>query len=305
MIGYLARRSTYNVVVLIGVLFIVHALLLMSGDPATALLPLNATPEQKAQLRGELGLDDPLPVQFVKFLGRAVRGDFGVSQRQGIPALELVFDRLPATMALGGLALAISLVVGLTLGAAAALRPNTWIDHVARTIAALGSAVPQFWLGLMLMLTVGVRLGWLPISGSGSLRHLILPAITVATPAIPAITRIFRSSLLGVVERDYVRTARAKGLSGARIFRKHIVRNAALPALTVVGFQVSAILSSALVAEVIFAYPGMGRLAATAVGTRDLAVVQAFVFLASAVVLVTNMLVDLAYALLDPRVRVR
>lgn len=305
MLRFLVRRSAYNVVVLIGVLFVVNALLLMSGDPATALLPLNATEAQKELIRADLGLDKPLPLQFIDFLGRAVQGDFGQSHSQGGQALDIVLDRLPTTLKLGGLALAIALVVGLTLGAAAALRPNTWIDHVSRTIAALGSAVPQFWVGLMLMLVFGVRFGWLPISGSGGIEYLIMPAITVALPTIPPITRIFRSSLLGVVERDYIRTARAKGLSGTRIFRKHIARNAALPVLTVVGFQVSSILSSALVAEVIFAYPGMGRLAATAVSTRDLAVVQAFVFLASAVVLVTNMLVDLGYAVLDPRVRMR
>lgn len=305
MLRFLLRRSAYNVVVLIGVLFVVNALILMAGDPATALLPLNATEAQKAQIRADLDLDKPLPVQFAKFLGRAVQGDFGRSHSQGEGALGLVFDRLPTTLQLGGVALVFALVVGLALGAAGALRPNTWVDHVSRAIAALGSAIPQFWMGLMLMLVLGVRFGWLPISGSGGLQYLILPGITVALPTIPPITRIFRSSLLGVVERDYIRTARAKGLNGTRIFRKHVLRNASLPVLTVIGFQVSSILSSALVAEVIFAYPGMGRLAATAVSTRDISVVQAFVFLASAVVLVTNMLVDLGYAVLDPRVRMR
>lgn len=305
MLRFLVRRSAYNVVVLIGVLFVVNALLLMAGDPATALLPLNATEEQKQRIRADLDLDKPLPLQFLSFLGRAVRGDFGRSHSQGEGALGIVFDRLPTTLQLGGIALLMALVVGLALGAAAALKPNTWVDHLSRTIAAFGSAVPQFWVGLMLMLLLGVRFGWLPISGTGGVEYLIMPAITVALPTIPPITRIFRSSLLGVVERDYIRTARAKGLSGTRIFRKHIARNASLPVLTVVGFQVSSILSSALVAEVIFAYPGMGRLAATAVSTRDLSVVQAFVFLASSVVLITNMLVDLGYALLDPRVRVR
>jgi ABC-type dipeptide/oligopeptide/nickel transport system permease component len=155
------------------------------------------------------------------------------------------------------------------------------------------------------MLLFGVRFGWLPISGSGDARHLILPGLTIALSVLPAIVRIFRSSLLGVIDRDYIRTARSKGLSSSRIFRKHVLRNASLPLLTVIGFQISSILSSALVAEVIFAYPGMGRLASQAVATRDLAVIQVFVLLASIVVLVCNMLIDLSYALLDPRVRVR
>lgn len=302
---YLLRRAGYSVLVLLGVLFVVNALVLMAGDPATALLPIDATPEMRNRLEAELGLDRPLPVQFLHFLGRVVQGDFGESQSQGGSALQLVIDRLPATLELGVVALVMSLLIGLPLGGLAGLRPNSAVDHVARLLAALSQAIPAFWLGLMLMLLVGVRLGWLPISGSGGFSYLILPALTVALSVMPAIVRIFRSSLLGVIDRDYIRTARAKGLSGSRIFRKHIVRNASLPVLTVVGFQVSSILSSALVAEVIFAYPGMGRLASQAVATRDIAVIQAFVFLASVIVLVTNMLVDLAYALLDPRVRVR
>ncbi len=305
MTRFLLRRTLYSVMVLIGVLFVVNALVLMAGDPATALLPIDATPEMRDRLEAELGLDQPLPIQFLHFLGRALQGDFGESQSQGGSALQLVIDRLPATLELGLVALMLSLLIGLPLGGLAGLRPNSLIDHVARLFAALSQAIPAFWLGLVLMLLVGVRLGWLPISGRGGFSYLILPALTIALSVMPAIVRIFRSSLLGVIDRDYIRTARAKGLSGPRIFRKHIARNASLPVLTVVGFQVSSILSSALVAEVIFAYPGMGRLASQAVATRDIAVIQAFVFLSSVIVLVTNMVVDLSYALLDPRVRVR
>jgi peptide/nickel transport system permease protein len=302
---FLLRRTISSVLVLIGVLFVVHALILLAGDPTSGLLPVDATPEMRERLRDDLGLDEPVPIQFVQFLGRAVQGDFGESHAQGGSALDVVLQRLPATLALGVTSLLISLAIGIPLGALSGLRPNSVFDYVARFLAALSQAIPTFWLGLMLMLLFGVRFGWLPISGSGDARHLILPGLTIALSVLPAIVRIFRSSLLGVIDRDYIRTARSKGLSSSRIFRKHVLRNASLPLLTVIGFQISSILSSALVAEVIFAYPGMGRLASQAVATRDLAVIQVFVLLASIVVLVCNMLIDLSYALLDPRVRVR
>jgi peptide/nickel transport system permease protein len=302
---FLLRRTISSVLVLIGVLFVVHALILLAGDPTSGLLPVDATPEMRERLRDDLGLDEPVPIQFVQFLGRAVQGDFGEFHAQGGSALDVVLQRLPATLALGVTSLLISLAIGIPLGALSGLRPNSVFDYVARFLAALSQAIPTFWLGLMLMLLFGVRFGWLPISGSGDARHLILPGLTIALSVLPAIVRIFRSSLLGVIDRDYIRTARSKGLSSSRIFRKHVLRNASLPLLTVIGFQISSILSSALVAEVIFAYPGMGRLASQAVATRDLAVIQVFVLLASIVVLVCNMLIDLSYALLDPRVRVR
>lgn len=305
MTRFIIRRTIYGVLVMVGVLFVANSLLLASGDPARALLPLDATPEQLAQVRSDLGLDDPRPIQFLKFLGRAVQGDFGASQNYDRPALDVVAERLPATLELGVVALAFALLVGLPLGAVAALRKGSWLDHLSRAIAAFGQAIPGFWVGLMLLLVFGERLRWLPTSGSGSFKYLILPALTIALPVIPVIVRIFRSSLLGVLNRDYVRTARAKGLAGSRIFRRHVVRNSSLPVLTVVGFQVGSIISGALVAEVIFAYPGMGRLAYQAVSSRDLAVVQVFVVFVSALVIVTNLLLDLSYALLDPRVRVR
>lgn len=305
MATFVLRRLGYSILVLLGVMFIVNALVLISGDPARAMLPIDATPAQVERLRTDLGLDDPLPIQFSKFVGRAAQGDFGMSHSQNRPALDLVTERLVPTLKLGGLGLAFTLVIGIPLGALAALRKGTWIDHLARSVAALGQAIPAFWLGLMMLLILGVQFRLLPISGSGSWKHLVMPAFTIAVPIIPAVVRIFRSSLIGVLERDYVRTARAKGLSSSRVFRKHVARNASLPVLTVIGFQVGAIMSGALVAEVIFAYPGMGRLAYQAVTNRDIAVVQVFVVFVSVIVLMTNLLIDLAYALLDPRVRVR
>ena len=305
MARFLLRRLSYNVLVLVGVLFFVHGLLLATGDPAASLLPIDAGAEALEAVQKKHGLDDPLPVQFVKFVGRAAQGDFGDSWQHSRPALDLILERAPASMRLGLVGLGIALAVGTPLGALAALRKGTWIDQSARFVAVMGQATPGFWLGIMLLLILGVQLELLPISGSGDWRHLVMPGIVIALPTIPSIVRIFRSSLIGVLERDYVRTARAKGLGGLRVFRRHVTRNASIPVITVISFEVGAILSGALIAEVIFAYPGVGRLAYIAILGRDLALVQAYVVVVSVVVLTTNMLLDLTYALIDPRVRVR
>ena len=305
MARFILRRLSYNVLVLIGVLFFVHGLLLATGDPAASLLPIDAGAEALDAVREKHGLNDPVPVQFVKFVGRVAQGDFGNSWQHSRPALDLILERAPASLRLGLVGLGIALVVGIPLGALAGIKKGTWMDQAARFVAVLGQATPGFWLGIMLLLILGVRLELLPISGRGDWRHLVMPGIVIALPTIPSIVRIFRSSLIGVLERDYVRTARAKGLGGLRVFRRHVTRNASIPVITVISFEVGAILSGSLIAEVIFAYPGVGRLAYVAILGRDLALVQAYVVVVSVVVLTTNMLLDLTYALVDPRVRVR
>ena len=305
MARFILRRLSYNVLVLIGVLFFVHGLLLATGDPAASLLPIDAGAEALDAVREKHGLNDPVPVQFVKFVGRVAQGDFGNSWQHSRPALDLILERAPASLKLGLVGLGIALVVGIPLGALAGIKKGTWMDQAARFVAVLGQATPGFWLGIMLLLILGVRLELLPISGRGDWRHLVMPGIVIALPTIPSIVRIFRSSLIGVLERDYVRTARAKGLGGLRVFRRHVTRNASIPVITVISFEVGAILSGSLIAEVIFAYPGVGRLAYIAILGRDLALVQAYVVVVSVVVLTTNMLLDLTYALVDPRVRVR
>ena len=305
MARFILRRLSYNVLVLLGVLFFVHGLLLATGDPAASLLPIDAGAEALEAVQEKHGLNDPLPVQFVKFVGRVAQGDFGNSWQHSRPALDLILERAPASLRLGLVGLGIALVVGTPLGALAAIKKGTWIDQSARFVAVMGQATPGFWLGIMLLLILGVQLELLPISGAGDWRHLVMPGIVIALPTIPSIVRIFRSSLIGVLERDYVRTARAKGLGGLRVFRRHVTRNASIPVITVISFEVGAILSGALIAEVIFAYPGVGRLAYIAILGRDLALVQAYVVVVSVLVLTTNMLLDLTYALIDPRVRVR
>ena len=305
MLRFLVRRMLHSILVLLGVLFVVHGLLLLTGDPTAALLPPDADEEVRENLRQKHGLDDPFPVQYVKFVGRAVRGDFGDSFRQARPAFEFVSEKAGETIKLGAVGLAISLAVGGPLGALSALRKGTWIDRTARMVAAMGQAIPDFWLGIMLILILGVNLNWLPISGSGDWRHLVMPGLVVALPTLPAVVRIYRSSLIGVLDRDYVRAARARGLNGTQVFGRHVARNAAIPIVTVLAFEVGSIMSGALIAEVIFAYPGMGRVAYQAIINRDIAVVQAYVFMVSLIVVTTNMLLDIAYSMLDPRVRVR
>lgn len=305
MIRFLLRRLAFNLLVLLGVLFVVHGLLLLTGDPAAAYLPLDAKQEDIVALRSRLGLDDPYPIQFAKFVGRVAQRDFGDSFRQNRPAMGLVWERVPETLTLGAVGLAISTVIGAPLGAIAALRKDTWVDRSARFTAVLGQAAPDFWVGLILLLVLGVLLRWLPTSGIGGWRHLVMPGLVIALPTIPILVRIFRSSILGVLDQNYIRTARAKGLNGRQVFRSHIMRNAAIPVVTVTSFEVARVLSGALIAEVIFAYPGMAQLAYTAILNRDMAVVQAFVLVVSVVVITTNMLLDLCYALLDPRVRIR
>ena len=305
MIRFLLRRLAFNLLVLLGVLFVVHGLLLLTGDPAAAYLPLDAKQEDIVALRGRLGLDDPYPIQFAKFVGRVAQRDFGDSFRQNRPAMGLVWERVPETLTLGAVGLAVSTVIGAPLGAIAALRKDTWVDRSARFTAVLGQAAPDFWVGLILLLVLGVLLRWLPTSGIGGWRHLVMPGLVIALPTIPILVRIFRSSILGVLDQNYIRTARAKGLNGRQVFRSHIMRNAAIPVVTVTSFEIARVLSGALIAEVIFAYPGMAQLAYTAILNRDMAVVQAFVLVVSVVVITTNMLLDLCYALLDPRVRIR
>lgn len=304
MVAFLARRLIYNAFVLVGVAFIVYALVLLASDPARALLPVTAPPDVVEAFRRAQGYDQPVPVQFARFLGRAVVGDFGLSTRFGEPALGIVLERVPATLLLGGLGLAVATALALPLGAVAALRRGTWIDHSVRTVATLGQAIPNFVVAQVLILVVAV--GWraLPVSGAGTPAHLVLPALVVGLSSAPGLARILRSSLLEVYGRDYIRTAYAKGLRERAVLLRHALRNAAIPVVTFLAFDVAAILSGVVIVERIFAYPGMGLLAIQAITNRDLPVIQAFVFVSGTVIVTTNLALDLVYGVLDPRIRV-
>lgn len=302
MRAYLLRRLLYAVFVIFGVSIIVFLLVRLTGDPAGLMLPLDATAAEVAQLRETLGFDRPLPVQYVEFVARAVQGDFGVSTRHQQPAMDMVLGRLPATLQLMGLSLLIALLVAVPMGILSALLPDSVVDRFGVVLALVGQAVPNFFLGIVLILFFSVTLNWLPSSGRGGFEHLILPALTLGTAAAAFINRLLRSSLREVLATDYVRTARAKGRSWPVTVLRHALRNAAIPVVTVVGIQIIQLFGGAIVTETVFAYPGAGLLLVQSLGNRDIPVIQAFVMLVALVVVLVNLAVDLVYGLLDPRI---
>lgn len=301
--GFLVRRGLYNVFVLLGVSFLTFGLIFMTGDPAAALLPLGTPAEQIETFRRQMGFDRPLLVQYGDFLWRAVQGDFGMSLRHREGAMLLVVERLPATLKLTGAGMVVALLVSMPLGILAATNRGSWIDHLARLVALLGQTVPGFWLAVMLILVFNVRLKWFPISGADDWRSLVLPAIVVAATPIGSLTRLLRSSLTEVLTKDYVRTGYAKGLSDGAVLIRHALKNALIPVVTMLALQIGYLFGGTVVAEVVFAYPGMGRLAVQAITNRDIAVIQAFVMVTAALVVTLNMLLDVVYTLIDPRIR--
>jgi peptide/nickel transport system permease protein len=304
MVGFLGRRLAYNALVLVGVAFVVYALVLLTSDPARALLPPTTPPEVIEAFRRAHGYDRPFIVQFALFLSRAVVGDFGNSIRYGEPALGVVLERVPATLALSITGLAIALAIAVPLGVAAAMREGTWIDGVARGVIVTGSAVPNFVVAQVLILVVAVGLRALPVSGAGTPAHLVLPGLVVGLASSAGLVRILRSSLLDVFGREYIRTAYGKGLGERAVVIRHAIRNAAIPVVTFLAFDVASILSGVVIVERVFAYPGMGLLATQAVTNRDLPLIQAFVFVSALTIVTANVLLDLAYVALDPRIRV-
>lgn len=300
---YLFQRLVQGLFVLLGVFTIVFALTFVSGDPAAALAPLNTTAEELARFRQSRGLDRPVPVQYADFLTRAVQGDFGESFRYHEPAMRVVLERAPATLRLTAVAVLFSLLISIPLGVLAALHHDRAIDAIARLLALIGQSVPSFLLGIILILIFAVGLRWLPSSGAAGWQSLILPGITVGGFSAAVLARVLRSSMLEVLGQEYIRTAYAKGLRDRVVLMRHALKNAALPFTTLLGLQVGFLLSGAVVAETIFSYPGMGRLAVEAISTKDIPVIQSFVTLTAAIVVVVNLLVDLVYRRLDPRIR--
>ena len=300
---YLIRRVGRTLFVLWGISTLVFVVMRLSGDPAVLLLPQEASREDVQRLRHELGLDDPFLVQYGRFLGQAVTGNFGESLRHKEPAMQLVRAHLWATLELACAAFVIATVVAVPLGILAALRPNRLSDHVVMSLALLGQSAPTFWIGIMLMLIFGLGLRWFPIGGRGTLGHLVLPAVTLGAFAMASIARLTRSALLDVIRLDYITTARAKGVSEWGVIGRHALKNAAIPVVTIMGLQFGTLLGGAVVTETVFAWPGIGRLAIQGIYNRDYPVVQASVFVAAAFFVVINFLVDLLYTCLDPRIR--
>jgi peptide/nickel transport system permease protein len=301
--AYLAQRVVHGLFVLLGVTAVVFGLTFLTGDPASVLVPLDSSQAEIDRVRHAMGLDQPVPVQYVEFLGRAIHGDFGDSFRNHSPALPLVLERIPATLKLSSVALVFALLISVPLGTVAALHHNGRLDLLARMLALLGQSIPAFWLAIVLILVFAVHLHWLPSSGGDSWQSLLLPAFTVGAASAAALARLLRGSLIDVLTHDYVRTAYAKGLSRRATLVEHALKNAAIPFLSFVALQFVFVLSNAVVVESIFAYPGMGRLAVEAISTRDVPVIQAFVTVAAIAVVVVNIVVDVASARLDPRIR--
>jgi peptide/nickel transport system permease protein len=302
---FLVRRLLQSLVVLFGVSFVVFAILFLTGDPALVLLPPDASAEDVRRFREVMGFNDPFLVQYGRFLKGALRGDFGQSIRHGEPAFTLVLERMPATFELAGAALALALCLSVPAGIVSAVRRNSVLDYVATVVALFGQSLPTFWLGIMLILVFSVQFHLLPSSGRGTLEHLVLPAVTLGLFTTARITRLTRSGMLEVLNQDYIRTARAKGVSDPPVVWKHALKNAAIPIVTIIGIELGTLLGGSVITETIFAWPGVGRLSVQAIANRDYPVVQAAVFLLATTFVVVNLVVDVAYTYLDPRIRLR
>jgi peptide/nickel transport system permease protein len=300
---YILRRILHGVLVLFGVSIIVFLLMHLGGDPVAVLLPLDAPPEQVEAFREEMGFNRPLPVQYFYFLSRAVRGDFGYSYHYRTDAMSIVLERMPATLRLTFAALLVALLVSIPAGIYAALHRGKFSDMLVRVSVLLGQAVPGFWLALVLIMIFSVRLRWLPVSGAEGWKSIILPAIVAGSFSMATITRLLRCNLLETMDENYIQTARGKGLPNWMITTRHALKNAAIPVITVIGLQMGWLLGGAVISEVVFAYPGMGRLAVTAISYRDVPVIQSFVAITALIVVVINLSVDVVYSWLDPRIR--
>ena len=314
MLRYLLRRAAQALVVLVGAAVLVFLLLqLVPGDPVRSAMGTRFNPEVYDELRAAAGLDRPLHEQLINYLAGAATGDFGVSFRNGESVFELVVARLPATISLAVAALVIALLISFPLGIVSAMRHGKLVDHFARIGSQVGISVPDFWLGILLILLLTSTLHLLPPSGYVPLtedpwewfRHVLMPALTVGLISGSIMTRFIRSATLESNDQDFARTARAKGLQESVVMRDHVLRNAMVPIITVAGIQLASLLGGVIVVEVLFAWPGLGRLTYDAVLARDYTVVQGAVLLVAAIFLVANLVVDLLYALIDPRIRYR
>jgi ABC-type dipeptide/oligopeptide/nickel transport system permease component len=301
---YVLRRVAQSALTLLGVSVLVFVILrVLPGDPARMLLPDGAPESAVAELNRQLGLHEPLVVQYGIFLGSVARGDFGQSFQYRSPALRVVLERLPATVQLTLAAMLITVAAGVSLGIFTAVRRGTRYDVAGTIVAVLGQSLPNFWLGIMLILLFGVALRWLPTSGFAGWTSLVLPAVTLAAFPTALVARLTRSSMLEILNRDYIRTGRAKGLAERSVVFRHALRNAAIPVLTVIGLQIGALLGGAVITESIFAWPGMGKLIVDAIFFRDFPVVQTVLILSATVFVVINLAVDLLYTVIDPRIR--
>ena len=300
---YFLTSVVQSFLVLVGVLVIVFFMVRATGDPARLMLAREASPEQVVEFRHKMGFDRPVYVQFFDFAGKAFRGDFGNSLNYRLPALPLILERLPATIELAGVALVMAVVVGVPLGLVGGSRPNTLIDHFGRLVGLFGQTVPSFWLALILIIFFAVRLGWLPTSGRDTAQSVLMPAFVLSLGTMGRLVRLTRSSILEIMGDDYIRTTRSKGLAPRIIYYRHALRNAAIPLVSVIGVQFGYMLGGSVIIKSVFAWPGIGRLAIESIAIRDYPLVQGIAFFASLIVIALNILTDVVYSLIDPRIR--
>ncbi|WP_075617217.1 ABC transporter permease [Paenisporosarcina indica] len=300
---YLFQNLLKTIPVLLLITLIVFLLVRVTGDPVSLMLPETATEEERESLREALGFNEPLPVQYFTYLGDLVRGDFGDSFRYNTDAMALVLERLPATFELAFASMIVAILISVPLGILSAVKRNSFFDLFITGGAVLGKAMPSFWLGIMLILFLAVNVQIFPVSGRDGFQHLILPALTLGTGIAAEMTRLIRSSMLEILGQDFIRTARSKGLKEGIVVNKHAFRNALIPVVTIMALQTSTLIGGTLITETVFAWPGLGQLLVQAVNLRDMSVVQAATFLIAIFVIMSNLIADLMYRMLDPRIK--
>jgi ABC-type dipeptide/oligopeptide/nickel transport system permease component len=304
--AFLVRRLLLTIPVLLGVTTLVFSLIhLVPGDPVQAILGESASPQDVAELRGRLGLDRPLHLQYAAFLKGLGTGNLGASLRTNQPVTSAIAERMPATVELAAAAMGFAIVLAIPLGVIAAVKAGSSVDHAATTVALIGISVPGFWLGPLLAILFAVELGWLPVSGRGTLAHLVLPAITLGAPLAAVLARMTRTSVVEELRELYVLAARARGASRVRAIMRHAFRNSLIPIVTVLGLQFGAVLTGAVITETIFSWPGVGRLLIQSISFRDYPLVQGCILLIAVTYVAVNLLTDLVYGFLDPRIRYR
>ncbi|CAM3658516.1 ABC transporter permease [Marinicrinis lubricantis] len=302
---YFGQRIVQALVSLIGVATIVFFILRLTGDPVLLMAPQNATAEDIERLREALGLDQPLGVQYIDYLGQIFTGDLGRSYIQNLPVIDIIMERLPYTIDLAVSAFILTVVIGIPIGMLTAIYKGTWVEKVCMPIILIGQSMPAFWTGILLIMLVSVQLRWLPSSGADGLQSLILPAITLASLSIATVARMTRSSILEQLGQDYVRTARSKGVGTPRLLFRHLLRNSCIPIITVLGLEFANLLGGSVITETIFAWPGLGQLTIQSIQARDFPLIQAVVLLGAAFYIVVNLITDSIYAWVDPRIKLR
>lgn len=301
---FIAKRLVSMIPVLLGVTLIIYLIMSMApGDPAKVILGEQATPEQIAELRADMGLDDPVLVQYARYIMGLCRGTMGTSYNSGIECSTEIMARFPNTLRLAAVSVVISVVLALPLGVLAAVKQNSLFDGVSMIVALIGISMPVFWLGMLLILFFSLRLGWFPSSGSEGWKSLVLPAVTLGFQHMASIARVTRSSMLEVIRQDYIRTARAKGVSENKVITKHALKNALIPTITVIGLQIGGMLGGSVMTESVFAWPGIGRLMVQSINRRDIPMVLGCVMMFSVSFSIVNLIVDVLYGFVDPRIK--